>query len=198
MKRLITKKFVWLVVLVGFIEVLSTTPALAISLGFAPSSQTVQVGLPITVDVLISDLGAFTEPSVGTFDLDVSFDPAILLPTDVTFGRFLGDPGLFEALTDFTFSPGVVDFAEVSLLSPSQLDSLQLENFSLATLSFDTLAVGMSSLTFSQVIVDDAFGMKLDIDPGSGKVNVVPEPTTMFLLGSGLGLLGFKRKFRKS
>jgi hypothetical protein len=192
------KKLSWLSMLVGVIGLLRATPALAISLDFVPAAQTVLPGQLVTVDIVISGLGAGGTPSVGAFDLDVSFDATILSPLDVTFGPFLGDPSFFEALTSFTFSPGVVDFAEVSLLSVAALDARQSASFILATLSFDTLAMGMSPLTFSQIIVDDAFGQKLDIDEGSGKVNVVPEPGTLALLSTGvLDLLGYgwRRKF---
>jgi PEP-CTERM motif len=192
------KKLIWLSMLVGFFGLLRATPILAISLDFVPVSQTVGLGQSVTVDVVISNLGAGIPLSVGAFDLDVNFDLTILSPTDVTFGPFLGDPGPFEALTSFTFSPGVADFAEVSLLSVPALDALQPASFTLATLSFDTLAVGTSPLTFSQVIVDDAFGNKLTIDAGSGSVNVVPEPGTFLLLVTGLvGLLGYGwRRYR--
>jgi hypothetical protein len=119
------------------------------------------------VDIFISGLGAGIPPSVGAFDLDVSFDPAILSPTGVAFGPFLGIP-FVDALVDATFPPGVIDLAEVSLLPSADLDLLQPAAFPFATLFFDTLALGTSPLTFSLVIVDDAFGGKLDITTGSG------------------------------
>jgi hypothetical protein len=180
------KKLIWLSMLMGSLGITGTTPALAISLNFVPTSQTVGVGQPVTVDILISGLGAGSPPSVGTFDLDISFDPAILTPTGVTFGSFLGNPGdPAETITDFNFLPGIVDLAELSFLSPAELDGLQPASFSLATLSFDTLAKGTSPLTFSQIIVDDAFGGKLTVDPVGGRITV-PEPSTLLLLGLGI------------
>lgn len=176
------KKIVWLSILVGFVALLRATPTLAISLDLVPNSPTVMAGDLLDVDVVISGLVAGGSPSVGAFDLDVSFDPAILSPTDVTFGPFLGDPNLFEALTDFTFLPGIVDLAEVSLLSSAELDALQPDPFTLATLSFSAFASGTTTLTFSQIIIDDAFGNKIPI----------PEPSTLPLLGAGLaGLLAY-------
>lgn len=146
-----------------------------------PDSAMVTLGDTLDVDVLIAGLRNFTPPSVGAFDLDVSFDAAILSPTGVTFGPFLGDPDpfAFETFTDFQFLTGVVDFAEVSLLSPAELDGLQPSGFRLATLSFDAIATGVSPLMLTQISVDDPFG-----------VNLIPEPRTLWLIGVGLAGLG--------
>ncbi|CAG0972652.1 hypothetical protein GEOBC_01363 [Geobacteraceae bacterium] len=172
---------------------LRIAPAGAVSLDFVPSQQTVDVGQSLSVDLLISGLGS----SVGSFDLDVSFDPAVLFPTGVAFGPFLGDPALGEALTDFIFLGGVVDLAEVSLLTSSELDALQPDSFTLATLFFDAVSVGSSGLEFSQALVDDASGIKLDLTTGSGGVNVVPEPGTFLLALCGLMGIVFHAKYRK-
>jgi hypothetical protein len=97
-------------------------------------------------------LNAGGPPSLGAFDLDVSFDPSVLLPLDVAFGPFLGDPSLLEALTDFNFFPGLVDLAEVSLLLPEELDALQRASFPLATLVFDRIGVGEERLAFTPIV----------------------------------------------
>gem|GEM_PF-885356 len=195
----VMKKLVWLSICVGLWGLLHTAAAVAVSLDFVPSSQEVQVGQPVSVDIFISGLGEGIPPSVGAFDLDVSFDPAILSPTGVAFGPFLGIP-FVDALVDANFPPGVIDLAEVSLLPSADLDLLQPAAFPLATLFFDTLALGTSPLIFSQVIVDDAFGGKLDVITGSGSVGVVPEPGTLLLMGIGLVMVGFGRKrlFKKN
>ncbi len=76
----------------------------------------------------------------------------------------------------------------MSLLLPAELDALQPASFALATLSFDTLAGGTSPLTFSQVVLADAFGATLTgSSVGSGSINVVvPEPGTLLLLGAAM------------
>jgi hypothetical protein len=168
-------------------------PALAVSLDFVPASQIAGVGQSLSVDVVVSGLGTGSAPSVGAFDLDVSFGPLIVSPTSIAFGPFLGDEGLGEAVTSFAFSPGVVDLAGNSFLAPGELDALQPASFPLATLFFDTLGAGTSPLTLSQAFVDDAFAARLTVDTTSGSVTVsqpvsqpVPEPATVLLVGLGL------------
>jgi hypothetical protein len=93
-------------------------------------------------------------------------------------------------LTAFDFSsPGRVEFAEVSLLSPSELDALQPSSFLLANLSFIAISNGTSLFFFADnQIVDDAFGNKL----------LIPEPATALLLGLGLiALRIIRRPLRK-
>ena len=89
------------------------------------SSTMVTSGSSLAADVVISGLAL--PPEVGAFDIGISYDPTLLIPRGITFGGFLGDPLLFEALTasNFSFAPNVVEGAEVSLLSSAQLDMRQ-------------------------------------------------------------------------
>jgi hypothetical protein len=189
------RRFYSLSVLGVILGLLWASPTLAITVDFVPATPTVGVGQSVAVDIVISGLTAGQPPSVGAFDLDVSFAPNILVPTGVSFGPFLGDPALLEALTSVSVSPGLVDFAEVSLLLPAELDALQPASFALATLSFDTLAGGTSPLTFSQIVLADAFGGTLTASVGGGSINVVvPEPGTLLLLGAAMAGLMFVRR----
>lgn len=184
------------------------SPVIAISLDIEPSMQTVGLG-SFNVDVVISGLNAAGE-IVSAFDLDVAYDDSMLSATDVTFGSFLGDPLAFEAFTNVDLTtPGIVDFAELSLLFDFELASIQPDTFTLATLTFEATAFGTSSLIFSDGF-DDIKGRSifdgsnfipaiLQIDSvGTANVSAVPEPGTILLLGSGLvGLAGVVKR-RKS
>lgn len=156
-----------LIVVLITLRKLAPESALAASLRIVPTAQSAQVGQSVGVDVVIDDLGGDT---IGAFDLDVNFDPTIVSPTNIIFGTFLGDMNLLEALTSFGFLPGIVDVAEVSLLSPLELEALQPASFTLATVLFTTVGVGTSPLRFPQVILDDAFAQPLSVaavDTGS-------------------------------
>lgn len=154
--------------------------AAPVTLGFNPVSQLVFEGHDVNFDVVVSGLAAGGPPSVGSFDLTILYDPARLFPPMVTFGNFLGDPDT-EALTAAVQSEGSIELAEVSLLTPAQLDALQPGSFSLATLSFIAASSGEVSLSFRAGIVDDAFGRKLV---------VIPEPATLLLIMPALLMMG--------
>jgi hypothetical protein len=142
-----------------------------------PSPQIVVGGTSVSVNAVVTGLG--NPPSVGSFDIDIGFNSALLSPTSVTFGTLLGDPALFEALTDFKFSPGVVNIAEVSLLSNAQLDARQSPNIILATLHFQALTSGTATFNYLGGPIDDGNGILLF----GGKV---PEPATVFLTALSL------------
>ena len=174
-------------------------PALATAiiptLEILPASQDVPVGDSVEVAITISYLGDFVAPSLGVFDLDLAFDSAVLAFSAVTFG----DPVLGDQLDLFGFGsitafddtvPGVVNVFELSLDLPSDLDTLQPGSFTLATLSFDTLALGVSALDISIIALGDSLGDSLDANVVGGAVNVVPEPSAALLFAVGGLIVG--------
>lgn len=186
-----------LVLLVSTFVLLRGAPAEAIVIDFVPADQTVDLGAAVSVDLVISDLGDFTAPSLGAFDLDVSYDPSILSATSVTLTALLGDST--ETLEGVDLSmPGLIDLFLVSLLPQLELESLQPASFVLATLSFDTLATGTSALELTDVVLGDALGAELSAIAGSGSITVgdtgIPEPPLAALLVAALGLAVFRRR----
>ena len=178
MKRLLIVRLSIVMLAWAWLALPATVHAATIQLSLSPANSAPFIaGAHIDVDVWISGLPDPGPPSVGAFDLTVGYNFAVLVPLEVTFGPFLGDPALFEAITGFDFSiAGQVEFAEVSLLAPDELDTLQPVAFVLATLSFIATNDGSSAFFFiGDKRVDDAFGIKFDViaEPAAGALAVL-------------------------
>lgn len=192
------------------LAVASPSAVSALTLSFDPESPTVSAGTIFNVDVRILGLHNFDPDEIlSAFVLDVSFDSSLLNPQNVTFGSFLGGPDNSSQFFDLSV-PGVVTFSETSLLPDSDLDSLQPDGFSFATLTFKALGEGNTLLSFSYT---DLVGR---LDPTSqepviltpdnlGSANVaiqpattVPEPGTLLLIASGLAFCAARRRNRKT
>jgi|LGOV01.1.fsa_nt_gb hypothetical protein len=177
------------------------------------------------VDLMVSDLG---EDNLGAFDIYIGLHMADVLSFNEN-GSTIGDPlegdqlnfsGLdlvgfgfagFETIwTTPTFTR--IRVFEVSLDPIDELQEKQeSDSFVLATLQFDTLRFGTSFLTIDPFdsVLGDAFGESLDFTVetiGSGpfpqasaRIDVVPEPSTVLLLGVGLwGFVAVRLKSRRS
>ena len=185
------------------------SPCYAILIEFDQPIYDVSLGTPFVADLNISGLGDGVAPSLSEFDINVTFDPAILSLTGVTFGDpVLGDQldlFLLGSLTSATFiSPGIENLFELSFDFPSDLDDFQAPAFTLASLSFDTISEGTSWLFPSIVTLGDSFAEPLVAESRRSDAIVgaapVPEPATIMLMVSGLAGLGVfgRRKFRNS
>jgi len=180
-------------------------PLLALSLlalCFAPGlSRAATIGLSgtggttVSVTVTVMGIEALTEPSLGAFDLDLGYDPAVLAFSDVEFGTFLGGP--IQSIQDEVAAGGVVDFAEVSLLFPNVLlQNLQPDSFLLATVHFASLAseATLTTLTLSQALLSDGNGQRIAVSlPVSIELEAaIPEASGahVFALGVLVALAG--------
>jgi len=126
----------------------------AVTLSLSPSSLTIPVNTDYSVDLVVSDLDVPGGEVVGGFDVDISFDPTQASFLGYTLGTSLGDEGFFEAL-DFSLGDlggGLIDLAEVSLLSTAELLPIQTESFTLATLDFHCLGCGTSLI---EIVAND-------------------------------------------
>jgi hypothetical protein len=175
---------------------LSATP---IAIAIVPASQNGVLGSPATVSLQITGLGDHVSPSVGTFDLTVNYNPAILGFNSFVFGDpVLGDqldPFGLGSITNVNPSSGSVEVLEVSLDSTDDLNNLQAPAFILGVLKFNTLGLGSSSLGLVETALADASGGALSATLTGGSITVrtslVPEPGTFLAFTSGLAALIF-------
>ena len=167
-------------------------------IGFQPDYTYASTGDSISLDLVISDLGNFGSDSLGAFDISVGFDASVLSFTSYSLGDFLGNVDLLEAIDGSTGAVGgAVNVAEVSLLSELDLDTLQPGAFTLATLNFAVIDLGVGAETQLSVLsglLADAAGMALSattsvpasVQGGSPPASGVPVPGTLFLLIASL------------
>ena len=180
------------------------TPLLALSLLYAPGARATTItlsdfevlaspGAPVEIEIQISGLGTGSAPSLGAFDLVVSFDPLHLSLPSVAFGDpVFGDQldvsgsGSFQLAVPGTGSQRVVEF---SFDPEALLDAFQVDAFTLATLIFDPIVAGPTPTLFelSANAVGDAAGDPLE-------VTIVPEPSSFPLLAAALAALVAARR----
>lgn len=148
-------------------------PARATQITLQPGTQTVAPGGTVDLTLRISGLGNGVAPSLGAFDLDVSFDPALLTYDSLTFG----DPGLGDLLGPISGSAtgstldavtGSLNLFGVSLDLPADLDLGQPDQFVLASLRFLATGVGSTSVGLENVVLGDANGAVLVPDAVRG------------------------------
>jgi|ERR1019366_4936843 hypothetical protein len=193
------KKVLGSVVMVVVVSGCSTVFADTITLSVFPSSQSVALGSQVNVSLQITGLGNQTAPSLGTFDLNLGFDPIILSFDSAVFGdSILGDQldptGLGNTINFSSPGFGTVELFDLSLDSASQLNGLQPASFILGSLVFDTIGIGTGSLNLTINSLGDADGNSLaaNIQNGSADVTAVssvPEPNSGLLLVTGAAIV---------
>ena len=159
MTRILSKYFVAAAVVASVGVVVPAAAVAAPIISFSPLYQV--IGLPgsASVDLIVSNLAA--DEAVGSFDVDVTFNPGIIgfTGTHLAAGWAASWVATSSNSAPATAAGGVIDIAALSLLDPSALGPLQGGSFVLATLAFDAVAFGVSPLTLTQSIFADQDGV---------------------------------------
>ncbi len=189
--------------MVTLIAVAVLVPGLAAAgtLSISPSFRSVQIGTPVSVDLVYEGI----PPLVGAFDVDVRWNPGILNLTEVVFHDSLGDLSSVEDLWgESANGPGERNIFEVSLLSSQRLAELQGAGpIVFATIHFDTIGTGISAVEFPitphrEMTITNDLGSVMTSTFVDGGVEVteappVPEPAGIVLLLSGAGAIAWFR-----
>ncbi len=165
----------------------------ALTVSLQPGSTAVEIGNTVLVDLVIDGLGNLTSPSLGAFDLDVTYDPSVLSAASVTFGVQL-DLGAFGSLQSFDLSlPGQIHLDELSLETASDLDAAQPDSFVLATLEFVAVGPGLSAIEFDPLFAtlsDAGANVLTGYSLGASAITVNRNPTAVSdRAGTGMPLL---------
>ena len=202
-----TRILKFLIAIAGLLSVLHTNATIIVSL--EPSSQTINVGDSVSINLVVSGLGDHTSPSLGGFGFfnsDLTYDPAILSPNSVAFGTFL-DLGIAGSFRFFDLTtPGAIKLDETSLESAAALNAAQPASFTLATLGFTGIGAGLGTVHFTGGSLSDETGFQsLEFVTSAGEVIVngptrVPDAgSTAALLLLGVGCLaGFRPNVRRT
>jgi len=166
----------------------------------APVSDDIDVGETSVFSVNIADVVSGAAPSVGAFDLDVSYDANVLSLIASSFGSGLDVLGLGSLRASNLSVPGLANFFEVSFDSVAQLNALQPGAFTLLTLTFGAVGSGSSTIGLLLNSLADTTGAALPATVTGAAVNVnvngIPLPSTLFLLLAAIAGLAFTRRSR--
>lgn len=169
-----------------------------------PSGTSFSVGNNFTVAIEVSGLTDSTAPSLGVYDINLSFDSALVSLDAIAFGSGL-DVLALGSIQSTTLGAGTVNLFELSLDSVSDLNDLQLDTFVLATLNFSSVGVGGNAFDLFINAFGDAEGNSLAAGVVGGSVEItdggtppsVPEPASLALVVAGVGAAAIAKRRRR-
>lgn len=166
------------------------------------------VGDVISADIVISEieLDPTFQKIVGDFEFIVNFDNTIIEFVSATFGDKLDvDPNPFWAsdklISNFVSS---IKLSEISYALASDLFFAQdgLASFVLASVKFNVIGAGDSTIDLSNVALGDSYGnsfvsvgsMGQDYSTANANPVGVPEPSTVLLMLIAMGFILNRQK----
>lgn len=182
------KKLTRIVLLLGLMLSVGILSASAVPiLSIAPSTAVVQPSQSFSLDISITDA-----LDLYAFQFDLAFDPAILSAGGITEGPFLptGGATFFIAGTIDNVTGAITFTADTLQTAILGVDG----SGTLATVSFQALALGTSPITLSSVVLLDSNLGDITASTADGTVMVsaVPEPSTWLLIVTGcVGLIDY-------
>ncbi len=192
-----TIKILIITVLISF-AFFSQQRVQATSLSIDPSSITVGFG-----DIFLLDIGVVADEPVNWAVMYLTFDSSILDIIGATEGDFLTTNGTCPESPCSTGFDWLSDPGEVIIANYFTSDSsYAIGSGILATLEFEAVGLGTSPVSFE--LVTTLFGPGpdyngiTDVVQTGGTVNVVPEPSTLLLVSSGLIAALGARRFKKN
>ena len=139
----------------------------------------IYVGETATMDVVV--LGLPSSEPLAAFQFDIAFDPLILRPLNVISYNSLPAP----TLSSSSLAPEV-SFVETSL---SPFGPFPFGNLRLASVTFQGIGNGLSTLDLNDTVLSDEFGFAIVHDTADASLKV-PEPSSTILISLGLVILG--------
>jgi hypothetical protein len=173
-----------LTLLIGLVQFAGA--AAVATIGFSPGgSISVTSGGQYSWDLYVTILPQSSTEIVSAYSLDVKYDPSILKLSlsPVTFSSNLGNFSMLEVYQGYRTGTGLVNIAAVSLLSDSELQTLQgtgstSRSITLATLLFDATVSGSTSLSVS---LNSTSGLRDIKGTNNIVMDIVPEPSSYLL-----------------
>jgi len=167
----------------------------ALTVSVVPQASAVNSGDTVSVDVVV-DLQGDNALSLGSYDLDLSFDSSVLSFGSLSFGTGLSVTGVPSFVQEYHLGTGTLNALEASWETTADLIALQPDAFTLFTITFNAAQVGTSLLSLSVNSLGNAAGTESLAAAvlGAPSISVtgapaVPLPAAVWLLLSGLGVV---------
>lgn len=181
----------WLTIPIAAVAMgFAAAPAAALSLSLAPAIATPAPGGSFAAELFVTGLGDGGAPSLGAFDITLSFDADAVAFTSVAFDGFLGSIPA-EASADALLGAGTLSLAGFSILPEATLDALQPASFRLATIIFTATSAAPSTIAIASSLLGDVDGrpLALTAPPTGLQVQPIPEPASALVFGLCLALV---------